>query len=346
MTTVNKLILGPNSWHLAYSALATPATLYPEIVSLILEGGWEFLDSLGAEDRVYRAPMIDAPQVYKYVRVLLTDTVLGLIVYESWNTVTHVGTNLAHLSNNGSYHQRLNFASGGSLFLFISPQWLVAYSRIPEGTGKYIYGSESGSAWTGCFEIEKGNTGETTGEYPRFAWVNGQTFSGEQQIAGAPSAYPTLSSVKAEYHHWSVPRARNGAVGYAASKNCVVSSITVPMIVRVDPTYSQHCQTNTGYSFSASREENEKTPGLLATPSSPWSNVGAPGVSQPYAYDVVSGVRGAFMGLKIVSAASGSIMDTFSIRTGASGKPSIYGSPVAHAVLGNTLGNMRVALPL
>lgn len=344
--TARTSVMGPNSWAVTYTPNAVLSEIFAEIHAACIAGGWSLTDSLSSTSAVYSAPMSDLNSSYKYVRLILTSPAgLQVSVFEGWNPATHTGVNQAYESATpANYYQRVDLSTGGYFFMFVNPRWLIAYGRTTDPTGKYIYGSSTGNAWTGCIEIKKENAGETTGSYPRFAWVNGHCLAGGEQLQGAESF---TSGANAEYHHFALPRMRNGDVGKAASVKCLLSNITIPFANRAGQVMSGYCSGNENVTKTVHQDENAL--GSYAFPkfNSPFSPSKNALTVTPYAYDLNSGVRGAFHGMKLISAGAGSAMDIIELKLDANGKASVFGSKVKHVLLSITTINMdRIAIPL
>lgn len=339
--------LGPNSWSINYSAGATSAEVFALVKQACFNGGWQVYDAESTTSCVFRAPMVDAAEVYKYVKLEATTETLALEVYESWNATTHIGINKSYMGpTSGIFAQRLNFTSGGCIFVFSNQRWLVLYSRIPESTGKYIYGSLSGSSWTGCLEILKENAGEVTGQYPRFAWINSYALMGYLQYEGTPSY---ASGQNSEYHHYAVPRSLGNLVNQAASKNCIMSNIMSPILSREARSISGGwCDGNEYTVKQLQYVENARSSTAFPSNTSPFGVIGRAVSVTPYAYDKLSGVRGAFCGLKLLSSASGSALDTVALKVNPEDyKSSIFGTPMTHIILGDSTDIQgRVAIPI
>lgn len=181
---VNNIVIGPNSHRIQYDAGTVIADLIAGVESAVLAThGWELYDATaGTNAKCYRALNKDGV-TYKYT-VLDYNTSGKLIakVYESWNSGTHVGTNLAYNSDAGSAAQLVNLVNGGNLYLFINPRWLVLSSyvlgAIGTGTANYlgpsgiveferIHPEDTGAAGYPCFQSLYSNGVSAPGYIPR-----------------------------------------------------------------------------------------------------------------------------------------------------------------------------------
>jgi hypothetical protein len=336
--------MGLNSWSLAYQPSTPAAEIMSKVHDAVTAKGWALFDSLSSASKVYRSLMLDGV-AYKFVHIMVTNTHIKTLVYENWNIVSHAGFNLAYQSDADIYSQRIDQSSGGYIFIFVHPQWLILFGRTVDPTGKFIYGSSTGSAWSGCLEITRSNAGETPGEYPRFAWMNGYLFSGYGQSAGAPDVTAEATAV---YYHYALPRTRAGTTGEAASKYMLVSNVTVPFANRAARNLLGSCTGYEGVEKFLNQTENALGSGAFPNGVSPFTPADAkPLVITAYAYDLKSGVRGAFCGLKLTSSTNGIMMDIVDIECAGDYSPSVFGANVPHALLGITEATLdRVAIPL
>lgn len=198
--------LGPNSFGLVH----TPATDWSEmadaIEAIITTKGWQVFDAqAGNFARCYRAPMADKADVYKYLVLDWNSASYSYIytrVYESWNATNHTGTNLCYGSDNSNIVNPSR-SSGGTLYLFVTPRYLLLSARSTNG---------SQSNFAGVCEITKDNEKEVTGTYPRFAFVNGNSMIG----SSGSSSYSNC---------FSLPRNIGNQTGQSACYYNTVSTI-------------------------------------------------------------------------------------------------------------------------
>lgn len=160
----------PNSAAVDYPASAALADLMDTVENWITGHGWTLHDaSAGANARAYKAANKDAAS-YKYI-VLDYNTSNRIMIktYETWNEVSHSGSNLAYSSDNSSYCQQVNLSAGGTLNIFATARYLLM-----ESNNSGVIGSATGSAWCGCLEITRDNPEDTAAlGYPCWGWANG-----------------------------------------------------------------------------------------------------------------------------------------------------------------------------
>jgi hypothetical protein len=131
--------------------------------------GWEMWDAAAGVDAVgLRAVVSDDPTKHKYV-VIDTNTAgyIFIKVYEYWNNITHVGTNVAYGCELVGYAQRLNVTNGGRLDIRATIRTIVMFSF--QGGA---YGSSTGSAPSGIVERTRASLWDTVENgYPKFLFV-------------------------------------------------------------------------------------------------------------------------------------------------------------------------------
>jgi len=150
---------------------------------------------------------------YKYVLLDIRNNYLEFKVFEYWDPRFHVGTNLAYMSDDLGYTQRLRSSGEDSLMMFVNPRWLAFFSDLS---------SELKPSFVGCFEIEKLMEMEYPGEFPLFAWVQGDVCYGTLQ----PKRIGDMS--RNEIYAYSLPRDLRNAVGQNASSFAVMSHFQAP----------------------------------------------------------------------------------------------------------------------
>jgi hypothetical protein len=208
---VTTTALGPNSYQLDYTNGTTATELMAALEAAIIDGhGWEVHDaSPGGTGtaKCFKALNKDGT-TYKFVIVRINANSLTTEVYENWNATTHVGTNMAYLSNDANSGSYFYTTQSGQLFLFVSPRWLGLLSRnVMTGTLGYLNTSFQGAH--GCFEISRDNAEDTAAAgYPCAAFLNTAWF---QHSPDATAGFGYL------------PRNRSNSVGSASGLD--VSSI-------------------------------------------------------------------------------------------------------------------------
>jgi hypothetical protein len=130
--------------------------------------GWTVYDaSAGTNAQCLRAPVADNASQYKYL-VIDTNTAGYILqkVYETWNSGTHAGTNLAYNSDNTTYSQRTLIASGGTLYISANVRHCFIYS-LQGG----VYGNSSSSNPSGILERSRLSPWDTVANgYPPFVY--------------------------------------------------------------------------------------------------------------------------------------------------------------------------------
>lgn len=96
--------------------------------------GWTMHDAaVGGGARVIRAPCVDDPTNFKYLRISESSAALYLHGFETFNATTHVGTNqTANASTTSSTDaQPLDFTNGGEIYLASSERFLLLVKNSP-----------------------------------------------------------------------------------------------------------------------------------------------------------------------------------------------------------------------
>lgn len=165
--------MGANSFQFDYSTGTTLAEIMTALDAEILNGhGWELFDAnAGANQRCYRAKNKD-DVTYKYVVLDLSGSnSIKLVVWESWNATTHVGTNKANLSDTAAKAGAVTAVQPGQIFLFINPRWLAMTTRNP--FNGQLNSDASAQGIFGCFEFTRDNAEDTgAGGVPCFMFMN------------------------------------------------------------------------------------------------------------------------------------------------------------------------------
>lgn len=115
-----------------------------EIISTLV-AGWTLHDAAAGTNAVcYKAPLADDPTKFKYMVLSCTTTAILTKAYETWNALTHTGTNLCYNSDQTTTNQRLDLTTGSSLLIFASARFCVLLSNTGLGYGSVSYGGPSG----------------------------------------------------------------------------------------------------------------------------------------------------------------------------------------------------------
>lgn len=162
--------LGQNSAQIAYGGGDAIADIQDGINTFLTGHGWNLIDSPDDNRRVYSAPCKD--EITNKIAVFRWDTDNSRIYlehYETWNTETHAGTNLAYRSNTHTA-QPYDLSNGGAFYVFASERWLCWYGKTPTRTGDMHWNS-----FTGIFERERMDPNEdpTMHNYPPAIWTSG-----------------------------------------------------------------------------------------------------------------------------------------------------------------------------
>lgn len=171
--------LGDNSSEISYENGDSLAGVMTAIETYITNHGWAVYDaSAGTNAVCYRALNKDG-NTYKYVVLdYNTSGYVKLIPYESWNSSTHVGTNIAFGSNSSTYtshadyNQKIDLTGSNSIIVFANARWLGLFSNIG-GT----FGSTNGNGATFCLEHKRMIAEDIADEsYPTHCWINTYLF--------------------------------------------------------------------------------------------------------------------------------------------------------------------------
>jgi hypothetical protein len=107
--------------------------------------GWTMHDAAaGGGARVVRAPCVDDPSNFKYLRISESSATLYLHGFETFNATTHVGTNMtANASSTSSTDaQTLDLTNGGEIYLASSARFLILVKNSPAAASSQ-WGSSS-----------------------------------------------------------------------------------------------------------------------------------------------------------------------------------------------------------
>lgn len=156
-----------------YPAGATLADVIDTVDAAIIARGWTLLDAAaGVNTRAYTAPnLLDATGAASVKNVILGYGTTSVIptVYESWNAVTHVGTNLSAYSTNSGTAQVLDLTVGGQLNIAISPRYLILFSY----TSSNGYGNNGTHGPSGVAELTRPYPEDTVAlGYPKFGFFS------------------------------------------------------------------------------------------------------------------------------------------------------------------------------
>lgn len=129
----------------------------------VYSAGWSVWDSVSANQVVLRAPW-DASNGSGYNYVYLDTSTAGFLqthIYETWNNVSHTGTNGYVLGT--TYHQRINTSLGGQLFLFANS----GHAMVLLSYQSSVWGNSSNSGASTILERTRMGMWDTnTNAYP------------------------------------------------------------------------------------------------------------------------------------------------------------------------------------
>lgn len=207
---------GDNSFRIEYDGGSSLAGLRSEFNTRLASLGWSLYDediggtgdldcwrSLNADNTTYTYIVLDWS----------TSGYLLLKLYESWNNVTHTGTNLAQVGKSDAaqtraatdYGQVIDLSAGGRLYCCATARWLVIYSYADSA-----YGDDWHGGFTGVFEIERTVDGDTAGAgYPCSFWMS-SSYLNDHTLASSTGLYIL-----------SLPRLFDGSTGDSASNRAI-----------------------------------------------------------------------------------------------------------------------------
>lgn len=113
--------MGPNSCIINLVSEPNYTAFMDTAISWLLQHGWEVFDNWQSLKKVLRAPNADGT-TYKYVLFDVSTGDCKITPVESWNPVTHTGTNLASVT---PATVRLN----ATVYLFASPRYIVLCTK-------------------------------------------------------------------------------------------------------------------------------------------------------------------------------------------------------------------------
>jgi len=160
---ITKTNLGQHSASFTFDATETPASIMAQLATYISEHGWEIFDSgtfnlgmTGANpfSYVFRTLQDGSTDVYKYVAIGMTSTLIVIKIFQSWNATTHVGTNDGTYYNYSSSSTLALFGGiasglgtdGNSIIIFANQKWLAFRTKSNVNAYGHMFGS---------FEIKK-----------------------------------------------------------------------------------------------------------------------------------------------------------------------------------------------
>ena len=153
------------------SLSASCNTVTTTISAAYAVAGWSVYDaSAGANAQVLRALNTDAT-TYKYLEINTNSAGYFLCkVWESWNSGTHAGTNLAYNSDATNRAQQLDVTNGGVLYIDASAHYAIFHSMKTTGN---VWGDSAKSGGCGLIERTRLLPFDTTANnYPTAVFVS------------------------------------------------------------------------------------------------------------------------------------------------------------------------------
>jgi hypothetical protein len=300
----------------AASALADIIDTIGDFITNATYGrGWALYDNAaGTNAKAYRALNADGT-TYKYI--VLDYNTAGYIlfkVYTSWNSGTHSGTNVAYLSDQTGYAQRIDITNGGSLYMSVRAAAFVMQSSN---------GSSTGAGACGVVEISRDNA-EDTGGTP-YVWINTSLM-----LDATPGG--TIGIV-------AYPASPQGNTGSAASAATFMITDFGAAGCDGNQQFNAMNQSGTGIFFP---------PGKLRTLTNSWS--GKYWISDIKIYSMsgyfnITSIsrNGRMLFAKLITV--GTLMDECSCKISAAGLLDPAGSPTTYIIFSSSTGPIRLCLP-
>ncbi len=135
-----------------------------------IPAGWTLHDAAaGTNARALKAPLADNASAFKFVILdLNTAGYIQTKVYETWDTTSHTGTNLAYGSNVTTASQQFSTTLAGTVYLFASARFLLLFSTV-----NAVWGSSTNSGASGCLERSRACPWDTPAAgWPPFVFTN------------------------------------------------------------------------------------------------------------------------------------------------------------------------------
>jgi hypothetical protein len=210
--------MGSNSAVIEWSN-TTPAIMNAEIRTFLEAHGWVAYDAATwttgswTDIMTYRSLCADGV-TYKYMQVRYhANLFIACFVYETYDSGTKIGTNLAFYSDNLTYQCAFTPTGTGSLVIFATNRYF--FLKNPYSLSYYM---------VGCVETTKV---DASNDRPPWAWISGHYFQGT-----AATYYYSLSPVRT-YSQTGDPAAQQtrltcaiGAWGYGTAFNLGAISLT------------------------------------------------------------------------------------------------------------------------
>jgi hypothetical protein len=210
--------LGSHSTTMTIGAGETQANLLGAIESWITNHGWASYDaSAGTNARAYRAVNKDG-STYKYIVIDVNST--GYIImknYESWNSGTHVGTNLSTGSDQIIYAQQVDLTNGSLLHIGANARWIWLLS-VKGG----VYGSSTGNSPCFVCEFTRDMDSDTVvANYPKGHWSSYNQFFPSTTVAPFMYCRDLANQTGTAANNRSLANCRTGGWGYNWSNGSI-----------------------------------------------------------------------------------------------------------------------------
>jgi hypothetical protein len=310
---ISQTILGPNSSMFTFGVGETPTTVMAAVDAYITSHGWELYDTLPSPSvsRVYRTLQHGSETMYKYVNLSFSTSSFSLTICESWNTTTHVGTNVVNSLNFGTIGTdvanvsvvSMGYAEGSAIIMFVNQKWLAARYR----TNTLVFGDTLGS-----FEISKDfNEPETTP-------------SNILLTSGTYTTYPGTSS-----------STTNGFYGTMVNNNTVGTPAIVSRYTNIVTTVGM--PVNNAFTLGTMISGSNINSALTMT---------AVELTGTTSSNPIARFRGRIMGTKLVYGISvWNDMDTCQILCDSEYHQSAIGEPIQHHIIAPASNRVRYLIP-
>lgn len=349
-------VLGPNSAYINYVYNDNYSDIYDAIIAFVTEHGWSVIDSSVPLSKV----LVSTTTQPKYVRLVLNEDKIYMPVYETWNSVTHVGTNLAFDSDNVAKNVTMDRTKGGSVYVFVTKDYLVLSSRVMG------INNVSGD-WIGVVGIKPIN--DRYPNVPEFGWTSADSIIGaalllnDQRFTAASTSntFAANNNATRGYQCLNVPRSIQSTVGkYAADSGRVGvsgidNSITDRVLLSVYAA-NGYGHTSAIYARSGLAIMSTTTQGLYSLTQYerrlfdqlPSSN--DPETGLPRCYTLIykemqtrwsarlHAIRGRLHGVKLLTPKTGVFGDIISIPCGADLLQDENGTPTEHLIIPRPIG--------
>lgn len=199
--SITSTAIGKHTTQITIAGGSTHNEVISALDIAIVAGGWQQHDVINPRNRVYKCLNKDG-QTFKYIKV--TFDIGGFKIYttsfESWNAVTHVGTNEVFTGHNtGVMGYAFDLCD---IIIMASNRWCLLQTFI----------RNQPSPWSGVIEIARDATENTVeAGFPCWIWlssVNALTSGAKSFYASLPRTRSGLTGEAAVIDGWQTPYAR------------------------------------------------------------------------------------------------------------------------------------------